>query len=629
MSRPQAIETLRQSLRELKRPSLDIDVSSVGGLSKSGRDQHDQRHVKRRILSVRLTATRVHLALFSRLVNYDMASCPSCLDSRMTSLAAEAEQWYMQSGQHEMCTDSAYLLPSSIDSVIMLAYFLLDKAPNQEGCQKVYSLDLLSQAIGVSELMPDSFCERCSDWSPPYVEPYELPLRDSLVATVGTSRMVAPLDYKLPSSALVNPVCGTVAASIIPGYKEAVTAPVFGQYIQRTRNGARPHVVGWSAVCTCTEESRVVGMLEALERQAGMWAMEGRTPVTASYRELGDRAMDPQLSFAYNDESYSLPFGITRYDEDVRIGWVWGYSLVNKRSVLVPEQLVSYARIPKGELKLVNNNSSGCALGSCYEEATLKGLLELVERDSFVITWHRQLSLPKILPSSCTDFKTSVILDRLDHLGIDMSLLDARLDLGCPAVIAVARRRDGGVGSMAVGAAAAINPTEAISGALLEAATLIVELPGLIHVQEQHIRELAADHYKIKTVMEHALLYGLPEMASQVGWIDANTLERPMPLAFPANREESIDIAANLQRLVTQLVALGLNDIVVVDQTTREQALLSLKTVRVVVPGLAPLDFGYPRNRVEKLPRLQTAYLEKGLSPGNQGRLNALPHPFP
>ena len=59
-----------------------------------------------------------------------------------------------------------------------------------------------------------------------------------------------------------------------------------------------------------------------------------------------------------------------------------------------------------------------------------------------------------------------------------------------------------------------------------------------------------------------------------------------------------------------------------VDQTTAEQRGMGLRTVRVLAPGLLPIDFGWARQRALRMPRLLGA-----LSAGAE--LHRVPHPFP
>ena len=200
-----------------------------------------------------------------------------------------------------------------------------------------------------------------------------------------------------------------------------------------------------------------------------------------------------------------------------------------------------------------------------------------------------------------------------------------------PVVIAIGRRRDHDLGAMVVGASASTDGADAVRGALLEAATSIVETPSLLRAQEHHIREIAKDYYAVQSVSDHALLYGLPHMAEKARWFDQSPTVRSFQGAYPADSEwhSTGNIGADLNRCVTELQRCRISDAVAVDVSTREQKLLGLCTVRVIAPGLAPLDFGHPRNRVERLPRFWSAPQEAGLTPVGHDWINPLPHAFP
>jgi ribosomal protein S12 methylthiotransferase accessory factor len=438
------------------------------------------------LLAVRVTACSIHLACFAPYAPIG-EPCPECLDRRMMSMRTKGEQWAAQLGYWTEGNGAPFLIDSVCDTVGLLCRAVSTRSVNRKR-QQVWTLDLPSQEVRLDELFSDAFCSTCASATCTSAEQAMLALRAHVPARSGSSRICGLLDYELPVNALVNPICGAAAPLAIPGYVQSITAPVFGDYVQRAFD-ARPRTVSWSGLCLRTAESRVAGLLEALERQAGMLAHPKAIVAIDSYEQLADHAMDPSLCFAYSEESYALGLGLTRFDKTMPIEWVWGYSLMQRRPLLVPRQLAYYDRIhPERRTKLIDNNSSGCALGACHEEAILKGLYELVERDSFVIAWHRQLSLPRIDPDSCQDRKTRLLLNRVDHLGFDIKLLDGRMDLRIPSVIALALRRDDDVGSLTVGAAASLDPDEAVRSALLECATTIVEIPAMFRAQEQHVR---------------------------------------------------------------------------------------------------------------------------------------------
>ena len=89
------------------------------------------------------------------------------------------------------------------------------------------------------------------------------------------------------------------------------------------------------------------------------------------------------------------------------------------------------------------------------------------------------------------------------------------------------------------------------------------------------------------------------------------------------------DLRQDLERVCDEIVAAGC-DVIVVDQTTPEQADLGLTTVRTIAPGLLPIDFGWGRQRALAMPRLRAAHRRAGLRAAGltDDDLHRVPHPF-
>lgn len=628
-----ALKALEENLSGSLPSGWMLNVGYLGGslanseLSGGIGDDATKRESKQ--LVVRISGRNLHFARFpaNKSDGCDRP-CAECFDRRCIAWFSADAQWVIGLG-YRLNGCPEYSLVTSATLVMANLLALRMTGMENDGPEDVLSFDLLTHEVTGAGLLPDPFCScaQADDGG----APRPLVLRESLAAPLGDIRLKHLNDYDLPVRALVNPVCGAVGRGHIPGYAQTITAPVFGQYWQR-EVASKPRSVGWSGLCLRRADSELVGMLEALERQGGMQPPTAPPfAIAATLRQLGAQAMDPTLSLAYNEESFARKLGLTRFGPDLACNWTWGHSLKQGRPVLVPTALAFYHRPGASDpVKLVDNNSSGCAMGSCVEEALLKSLLELIERDSFVITWLRMLSLPKIDPASVADDRVQLLASRLDYLGVDLSLLDARLDIDVPVIIAVARRRDKGLGAMAIGAAAHINPVEAIRSAMLEAATSITELPALVRHSEKHVHALAEDQYRVTTVMDHQMLYGLAAMAEQTRWLDVNTTVRSLAQAYPEWRPGiAIDVGAEVTRLRQMLDRVGVEEVVVVDMTAREQRLIGLHTVRAIAPGLAPIDFGHPRNRAEALPRLWSAPLAAGFLADRSAPLNPAAHPFP
>ena len=72
-------------------------------------------------------------------------------------------------------------------------------------------------------------------------------------------------------------------------------------------------------------------------------------------------------------------------------------------------------------------------------------------------------------------------------------------------------------------------------------------------------------------------------------------------------------------------------DVIVVDQTSPEILRNGLHCVKVIVPGMLPMTFGYHMTRLEGLARVLTVPARLGFAkePLAPGQLNPHPHPFP
>ena len=103
-------------------------------------------------------------------------------------------------------------------------------------------------------------------------------------------------------------------------------------------------------------------------------------------------------------------FPFEPFDPERPINWVWGYSFSQKRPILVPE-ILAYYSLGDGD-GFVYETSNGGALGGSLEEANLYGIFEVVERDSFLMTWYGQLPIAGLDPYSADDLELLLLIQR-------------------------------------------------------------------------------------------------------------------------------------------------------------------------------------------------------------------------
>jgi ribosomal protein S12 methylthiotransferase accessory factor len=495
----------------------------------------------------------------------------------------------------------------------------------------VYLLDMQSLTVRRFRLMPDPECSRCGRRVPDTAEGARVELAASPKPDRATFRLRRLEDYDLQPEALANPVCGALGTDLINELDSPTTSGTLGCFT--LRKGGYLHEVFWGGHANRFNDSARIGLLEGLERYAGMRPRGRTVQVVAPLESLGDGALDPRRCGLYSDSFYRHDQRVLPFSPARAIPWVWGYSLRDRRPILVPE-IVTYYHTSELAQRFVQECSNGCASGGSLVEAIYHGLMELVERDAFLLTWYGRAALPEIDPQTSERAETRQLVDRLALYGYQARFFDARLSFPMPVVVAAAVRTDGGLGALCFGAGASIDPETALAAALAEIATDAPKLRRRTMRDQAELREMAADFGQVVSLHDHPRLYGLPEMTRYASFLldgRAAKLARGMAELYRGGGPRgSSDLRDDLGHCVDAVTGSGF-DVIVVEHTVPEQRDLGVHTASVIVPGLLPIDFGWWRQRARHMPRMRTALREAGLIDRDLSAesLNPAPHPFP
>ncbi|MGC0416013.1 TOMM precursor leader peptide-binding protein [Embleya sp. AB8] len=507
------------------------------------------------------------------------------------------------------------------------------------GVARVTRIDLESPAVRTFELLPEALCPACSAADPERRDPEHarqaalalLCLRSRPRPAADTYRLCRPQDYALPAGALANEVCGALGPATAPHLGSPTTSPVAGRALVRSYSGL--HELTWSGQANSFGLSRELAFLEGLERWAGNSPRTGLgSPVVDSYANLGDAALDPRDCGTYAPRTYAEDPHLKPFDPDRPIRWVWGCSLRDRRPILVPARIAYYGDGDPDD-DFVFECSNGCAGGSCLEEAILFALLEVIERDAFLLGWYGRAALTELDVRDSTDRRLPVMIDRAALLGYDIRVFDNRIDLEVPVVTGLAIRRDGGPGLLSFAAGASLSPEGAVDAALSEILTYIPHLARSVATRTPELAAMARDFSLVRKLDDHAALFGLPEMAQHAEHYLTPRPTRPLGEVYAdwaRRRPRSRDLLDDVRFCRDVLVRAG-HDVIVVDQTSAEQRRLGLRGVRAIVPGLLPIDFGWARQRALRMPRTRTALTRAGLRTDDltEHDLHRVPHPFP
>lgn len=383
------------------------------------------------------------------------------------------------------------------------------------------------------------------------------------------------------------------------------------------------------------EQSHVAAIAEAVERYGGMRPGGKRTIVRASFKQLGDEALDPHTLGLYTREQYSHPqFPYVEYTENLVFNWVWGYSFQHRRPILVPEQCVYYGlNYWSGEKPFLYEISNGCALGGCMEEAILHGVLEVAERDAFLMTWYAQLPAPRIDPNSAHDSLISLLIERIHRLtGYMVYTFNITLEQGIPCfwVMGVDEQKREDMPRAVCAAGSHLHPEKALINALQELAPIIGQQMSAFRQERGRVQEMLHNPFLVTRMQDHSLLYGLPEAFERLEFLYNTPHRQTFEEAFGSfcQAQPVGDLLDDLNDVIARYMRTGI-DTIVVDQTTPEHRLSKLSCVKVLMPGMLPMTFGYHARRAFSFERLHRLLHQSGYASSTLIGINPHPHPFP
>ncbi|MFJ9417496.1 TOMM precursor leader peptide-binding protein [Streptomyces sp. NPDC101227] len=573
--------------------------------------------------------------------------CALCLERRWIRLRPLKERAALETGTGQYIAGPGHTGPYEwgAPAVAAALHALTRSAPDARAGEStapatVLEVNLVDGLVTEHQLLADPQCPRCGGArpdAPPAL--YGFPASRPRLPG-GGARLRSWRSYGIPKNALINPVCGALGFTLFHDMASPVTESVGGTL---RLGGARTGGSGlyettWAGHTDTYDQSEMVALFEGLERYAGQRPWGGGPALRMALDELSELslpALDPRGGLLYDDDFYARHRETFRpFRPDERVDWVWGHSLVRDAPVLVPQQLVYYGPRRRGA-SLLSSNSNGCATGSCLEEAALFGLLELIERDAFLLAWYGAEPLPEIgLDSATGSPALAAMRDKIEGLGYTIRLFDMRIDLPVPAVLCLATLKEPGLGNISLSAGAALSAEDAVASALREVAAQLHRQRTTVRERHDEARAMAADYRLVRELEDHELLYGLPEMAAQVPFAGApGAPAAPLTEAFAdweARGPRPADLLDDLRECV-RLVGAVSEDVIVVDQTCPEQRACGLHTAAVVAPGLLPIDFGWEQQRALHHPRLRTASWRAGrrAAPLADADVHRHPHPFP
>ncbi|MFC5261093.1 TOMM precursor leader peptide-binding protein [Kribbella qitaiheensis] len=510
---------------------------------------------------------------------------------------------------------SPTLVPIIVDALVaeLLALRTGSLQPRLSGA--VLTVDGLREKQALHSLLARPDCPACSSRGRKPVE--ARPERGETE--------VAARDFDSIARSTVDPVCGMIRAlDPIPPHVQEPKAP----YVVRAElaNARFSTDEGCFVVCEgkawTEQEARDGALGEALERYAAMtWRPAQR--ISSTYDALNGAGLHPQDLVLFADRQYdAVPF--QRWQPQSQLDWVPAQSLVTGKAVWIPLLATHLDYHPPPGAVLFQPTSNGFAAGSDWSSATERALLEVVERDAFMIAWSHRLPGRRVAAAQVPDERIRGLAAAYAQRGVELMVHLLPTDTVATVVLAIAwsDRRP----AATIGLGAALDPLAAARSAVLEVGQVRSALRTRLASSEVRARleELSAAPAEVLSLGDHDLRYAAPAVAAA-----GMRFLREAPLEPWPGLPPQPDAAGNGLEVLTRSLAEVAPDVLAVDVTPPDVAGLGVSVVRGLVPGFVPIWFGAKGARLGGT-RLLEMPSRIGLRqrPALLDELNLDPHPL-
>lgn len=346
--------------------------------------------------------------------------------------------------------------------------------------------------------------------------------------------------------------------------------------------------------------------------EAREWAACSFVPATVIKKPAKGLSehIDPRTMVAFHPAQYRVKnFPFEQFDPETSQYWAVATEEETGDMVRVLADLM-YFPYETGQVPYAYANSSGVAAHPLRQQAVESAVLELVERDAFMIAYHGRLSHLRVIPSSIPkDIQQRI--QALELLGCRVDIVDITLELA-PTVLVMLTQTEWHF--MNVAAASRFDPVSALDHALME-----VEASVLARLENGPAKKMSPS--VVAMPLDHGALYEQQQYYRRADFL----------VAGPATldcREIGKESACNWAQLKLRIRQLNTSLYTVDYNIPQEQGgNAGLHIVRAIIPGLVPMTFGYRQEPAGMKRLYQVASRLRGESVTYKDIVK-FPHPF-
>lgn len=365
---------------------------------------------------------------------------------------------------------------------------------------------------------------------------------------------------------------------------------------------------------------------EAIERYSSAIFDVENLPLS-SYDSASFPCTAPEDFALYLPEQYQQPgFPWVPFRRDVRVRWTPARDLITGQEVHVPACRVYMPYtyyLGTGDAPIDQPISTGLACHMDWARAALNGVCEVVERDAVMIAWQAKISPPQIRVETLSDANYDLV-QRLEHGGASVTILDLTLDHGIPTVLSTLRGATPATPALVVAGSSSPDPEEAVRKSLEELAHTRRYSQYILN----HAPRLVPDPPAFESVVDQITHLNF--------YVDPANLPCAAFLYESRKRIEFDELpnlttgnpAGDLDVLAARIAGVG-EQVLVSDITSTDVESVGMKVVRAVIPGFHPLHMGHQHRSLggRRLREVPQKLGHRGIP--ETAPDNPAPHPYP
>ena len=381
-----------------------------------------------------------------------------------------------------------------------------------------------------------------------------------------------------------------------------------------------------SAVSTNPDVAIIKAIGESVERYCSSH-LDERDLTRATQKELKGESIVLSDLALYSSSQYSSPdLKYPKLLSSTPLYWVKGFSLSQDCPVWIPACLVYMPYLYRKDEPVFHRQiSTGLACGTDLASAIYRGILEVIERDAFIIVWQNQLECPTLSLSDIADPYILSLIAALDEVPVRYHVKVLTLDINVTTLLVLIENKADAPPYTCIGMAVDINPLKALARALEEG--LLVYLGMTRYHRENPIYERDPEYKKVSSPAQHGIIHAMePELLETVQFLKSN--KEIITLSDLPDYE--LDGSVDKCKLLVELLQKCNLQTHVVDLTTVDINDAGFKVIRAVIPGMQPLDLDHTCPHLGGK-RLYEVPYKLGLisKPLTEDEMNPNPHPFP